>query len=113
MHACGARLPQEGHHDRDRVGVGRGRNEVDAVGSVEGGGVGGGVVPVEADRRRAEDRGGVTAGGFDAVAGGDQLRDDAAARRTGGADDESGAHRGHRLILVKSVPGSRTARGFQ
>ena len=45
-----------------------------------------------------EDRGGATAGGFDAVAGGGQLRDDAAARRTGGADDESGAHRGHRLI---------------
>jgi len=39
-------------------------------GSVEGGGVGGGFVPVKCDRLRAGDVDGATAGGFDAVAKG-------------------------------------------
>ena len=97
----------------DRIRVARGRDEVEAVGSGEGGGVRGGVVPFEGDRHRSGNWGGATAGSLHAMAGGSQLRDDAAAGRPGGADDENSAHGGHRLIRVKSVPGSRTARGFQ
>lgn len=66
MHAGSRGLPEEWQHDRRRVGVAYGRNQVDAVGAVEGGGVGAGFVPVECDRVRAGDVEGATAGGFDA-----------------------------------------------
>ncbi|CAM5557505.1 hypothetical protein SAFG77S_04624 [Streptomyces afghaniensis] len=98
VHAGGAGLMEERQHDRRGVGVAQGWYEVDAVDAVEGGGVGGGVVPVEADRSGAGYRAGQTAGGFDAVAGGRQLRGDAAAGGAGGADDQSGAGGGHRRL---------------
>ncbi|GAB1333060.1 hypothetical protein ACE1SV_73990 [Streptomyces sennicomposti] len=93
--------------------VAHGRYEVDAVDAVEGGRVGGGVIPVEGDRLGAGDRSGPAAGGFDAVARGRQLCGGAAAGGAGGTDDQSGAGGGHRPLPVKSAPDSWTARGFQ
>ncbi|GGR70404.1 hypothetical protein GCM10010269_06660 [Streptomyces humidus] len=104
---------EERQHGRRGVGVAQGRYEVETVDAVDGGRVGGGVVPVEGDRLGTSDRDGPAAGGFDSVARGRQLRGGSASGGARGADDQSGAGGGHRLLPAKSAPGSWTARGFQ
>ncbi|GGV78177.1 hypothetical protein GCM10010294_46930 [Streptomyces griseoloalbus] len=111
--AEGAGAFEEGQHDRRRVRVADGWDEVDAVGAGEGVVVGGGVVPVEAGRFRAGECDAPAAGRADAVAGGEELCGGTAAGGAGGADDEDGADGGHRVLPVKSTPGSCTASGFQ
>ncbi len=95
--AAQARRPgqaEERQHDRRRVRLPHRGYEVDAVAADQGLGEGGAVVPVEAHRFRAGERGGSAGGGPDGATGRDQSGDGPAAGGPGGADDQGGDGRG-------------------
>ncbi len=81
---------QEGQHDGGRVGGPDGRHEIDPGRSSQGGVVGGGVVPVEADGLCAGQLGGTAGGGSDGVPECGEPAHDAAAGVAGGAGDQDG-----------------------
>lgn len=95
---------QEGQHDGGRVRGPDGRDEIDAGRASQRGGVGGGVVPVEADGLCAGQLGGAAGGGPDGVPECGEPAHDAAAGVAGGAGDQEGVVAGRGVAVGPIAP---------